>query len=36
MMSWGKWAPLKLIAMVVLPPESPFLVEGNHTAHRLR
>jgi hypothetical protein len=33
MISGGKWAPLKLIAIVVLPHESSVVMEGDHTAN---
>src|SRR5215468_8270226 len=32
MTSFGKWAPLKLIAIVSLPHASPLVIEGEHTA----
>ena len=28
--------PLKLIAMIVLPPDAPLLLKGEHTANRLK
>jgi hypothetical protein len=31
MTSLGKWAPLKLIAIVVLPHDVPLLTAGDHT-----
>src|SRR5262249_13901297 len=36
MTSLGKWAPLKLIAIVALPHASPLLMEGDHTANHLK
>src|SRR5215471_3406430 len=36
MTSWGKWAPLKLIAIVALPHDGPLLTGENHTANRLK
>src|SRR5882724_10618476 len=33
MTSLGKWAPLKLIAIVSLPHESSLVVGGDHTAN---
>src|SRR4029434_7239504 len=35
MMSCGKWAPLKLIAIVVLPHDAPLVMKGEHTANGL-
>src|SRR5262249_43378540 len=35
MTSLGKWAPLKLIAIVALPHASPLVIEGDHTANSL-
>src|SRR5262245_4287501 len=35
MTSGGKWAPLKLIAIVALPHEVPLVIEGDHTANGL-
>src|SRR5207248_6805595 len=36
MMSCGKWAPLKLIAIVSLPYDAPFVMKGDHTANGLK
>src|SRR5262249_34445789 len=36
MTSGGKCAPLKLIAIVVLPHEVPLVIEGDHTANGLK
>src|SRR2546426_10412742 len=36
MMSCGKWAPLKLIAIVVLPHDAPLVMKGDHTAKGLK
>src|SRR5262249_36258470 len=36
MTSWGKWAPLKLIAIVLLPHDGPLVMEGDHTANGLK
>src|SRR5215471_2442441 len=36
MTSGGKCAPLKLIAIVVLPHDGPLAIEGDHTAHGLK
>src|SRR5262249_53264419 len=36
MTSLGKCAPLKLIAIVVLPQDRPLVMEGDHTAHGLK
>src|SRR5215468_9721462 len=36
MTSWGKWAPLKLIAIVLLPHDGPLVMEGDHTAKGLK
>src|SRR5215813_7779567 len=36
MISCGKWAPLKLIAMVALPHETPLVMAGDHTANRFK
>jgi hypothetical protein len=35
MTALGKWAPLKLIAIVALPHASPLVIAGEHTAHGL-
>jgi hypothetical protein len=32
-MSCGKWAPLKLIAIVTLPHDAWLVMEGDHTAN---
>jgi hypothetical protein len=34
--SWGKWAPLKLIAIVVLLDDTLLVMEGDHTANGLK
>ena len=36
MMSCGKWAPLKLIAIVVIPHDAPLVMKGDHTANGLK
>src|SRR2546428_3047281 len=36
MTSGGKWAPLKLIAIVLLPHDGPLVMEGDHTAKGLK
>src|SRR4029450_3245303 len=36
MTSLGKWAPLKLIAIVALPHAAPWVIEGEHTANGLK
>jgi hypothetical protein len=36
MTSGGKWAPLKLIAIVALPPQSPWVIGGDHTANHFK
>src|SRR5436309_2587893 len=36
MTSWGKWAPLKLIAIVLLPHDVSLVIEGDHTANSLK
>jgi hypothetical protein len=36
MISGGKWAPLKLIAIVVLPHDARLVMEGDHTANGLK
>src|SRR6516164_2654189 len=36
MTSLGKWAPLKLIAIVALPHDVPLLTAGDHTVNRLK
>lgn len=36
MTSWGTCAPLKLIAIAPLPQASPVVLEGEHTANRLK
>src|SRR6266436_7868552 len=36
MMSCGKWAPLQLIAIVVLPHDAPLVMKGDHTANGLK
>src|SRR4029453_3530220 len=33
MISLGKWAPLKLTAIVALPHDAPLLIEGEHTSN---
>jgi hypothetical protein len=35
MISWGKWTPLKLIAIVSLFDASALVIEGDHTANGL-
>jgi hypothetical protein len=35
-MSWGKWAPLKLIVFVALPHATPFVMAGDHPANRFK
>jgi hypothetical protein len=36
MISGGKWAPLKLLAIVVLPHDVLWVMEGDHTANGLK
>src|SRR5262245_38815065 len=36
MTSWGKGAPLKLVAIVALPHDGPLLTGEDHTANRLK
>jgi hypothetical protein len=36
MMSCGKWAPLKLIAIVMLPHDAPLVMKEDHTANGLK
>jgi hypothetical protein len=36
MISLGKWAPLKLIAIGLLPLSSPWIIEGDHTSNGLK
>src|SRR5215471_21558787 len=36
MTSGGKWAPLKLIAIVLLPHDVPLVMKGDHTVNGLK